>query len=50
LVIVGNQTEGRYAEIWLALSVLCLLLSAIIAATIYVKPYITQLRDWVYGA
>jgi hypothetical protein len=45
LVIVGNQTEGRYAEIWLALSVLCLLLSAIIAATIYVKPYITQLRD-----
>lgn len=50
LSIVGNQTEGRYAEIWFGLSMLCLVLSGIIAATIYVKPYIAELRDWVYGA
>ena len=50
LAIVGNQTEGRYAFIWFALSMLCLLLSVIIAAIIYGKTHIIRLRDWVYGA
>ena len=50
LAIVGNQTEGRYATIWFASSMLCLILSGIIAAIIYAKPYLIRLRDWVYGA
>ena len=49
LAIVGNQVEGRYANIWFGLSILCLVLSGIIAAIIYAKPYISKLRDWVYG-
>lgn len=46
LAIVGNQTEGRYAEIWFSSSMLCLVVSGIIAATIYSKHYMTRLRDW----
>lgn len=50
IIIVGNQTEGRYAAIWFGLSMLCLLLSGIVAAIIYGKSHIIRLRDWVYGA
>ena len=49
LLILGNQTEGTYAVVWFALSMLCLSLSGIIAAIIYSKPYIIRLRDWIYG-
>lgn len=53
LAIVGNQVEGRYAAIWFASSIICLitsgLISGIIYGIIYVKPYIHKLRDWVYG-
>lgn len=49
LAIVGNQVEGKYAIIWFALSVICLITSGLIAGLIYGKPYIHQLRDWVYG-
>ena len=50
LALVGSQTEGRYATLWLSSSMLCLLISGVIASIIYSKPYIIQLRDWVYGA
>lgn len=50
LAIVGNQVEGRYATIWLSSSLICLITSGLIAGFIYGKPYIRQLRDWVYGA
>ena len=49
LAIVGNQTEGRYAVIWFASSMLCLVFSGVIVVIIYSKPYLIQLRDWVYG-
>lgn len=50
LAIVGNQVQGKYAIIWFASSMLCLITSGLIAGLIYGKPYIHQLRDWVYGA
>ena len=50
LAIVGNQVEGRYATIWFASSTICLITSGLIAGFIYVKSFIRQLRDWVYGA
>ena len=50
LAIVGNQVEGRYATIWFASSIICLITSGLIAGLIYGKPYIHKLRDWVYGA
>jgi hypothetical protein len=50
LAIVGNQVEGKYAIIWFASSIMCLITSALIAALIYGKPYIHKLRDWVYRA
>ncbi len=50
LAIVGNQVEGKYTIIWFASSMLCLITSGLIAGLIYGKPYIHQLRDWVYGA
>ena len=50
LVIVGNQVEGKYATIWFASSMICLMTSGLIAGLIYGKPYIHQLRDWVYSA
>jgi len=50
LSILGNQVEGRYATIWFCISVICLLLSGLIAGCIYGKPYIRKLRDWVYDA
>jgi len=50
LAIVGNQVEGKYAMIWFASSMICLITSGLIAGLVYGKPYIRQLRDWVYGA
>ena len=50
LIIVGNQVEGKYAEIWLASSMICLMTSGLIAGFMYGKPYIRKLRDWVYSA
>lgn len=49
LGLVGNQVEGKYAIIWLASSMICLITSGLIAGLIYGKLYIRQLRDWVYG-
>lgn len=49
LAIVGNQVVGKYAIIWLASSMICLITSGLIAGLIYGKPYIRQLRDWVYS-
>ena len=40
LAIVGNQVEGRYATIWLASSMICLITSGLIAGFIYGKSYI----------
>ena len=48
LAIVGNQVEGKYAIIWLASSLLCLIASGLIALFIHIKSYIRQLWDWVY--
>ena len=50
LAIVGNQVEGMYARVWFASSMICLITSGLIAGFVYGKPYIRQLRDWVYGA
>ena len=48
--IVGNQVEGKYAIIWFASSMICLITSGLIAGLINGKQYIHQLRNWVYGA
>lgn len=50
LAIVGNQDEGKYAMIWFASSVICLITSGFIAGLIHGKPYIRKLRDWMYSA
>ena len=50
LAIVGNQVEGRYAIVWYTSSMICLIISGLIAGFIYGLPYIRRLRDWVYGA
>lgn len=50
LIINGNEEQGVYASIWFGLSIVALLLSGFISLIIYGKPYIKQLRDWVYVA
>lgn len=48
LAIVGNQVEGKYAIIWFASSMTCLIISGLIAVVLYGKQYIRQVWDWIF--